>query len=93
MKVVGILLVDVGKSSSDSVSCSNSGSVIEGLPCINTRPSTTTPNERREVRGGDKDLRTPALVISARRAFRISGSIVRGDRFFREAFMTRSQSC
>ena len=62
MKADGTLLVGVGKSSPDSASCSNSGSVIEGLPCIITRPSTTTPNERREVRAGDKDLRTPALV-------------------------------
>ena len=82
MKADGTLLVGVGKSSPDSASCSNSGSVIEGLPCINTRPLTTTSNERREVRAGDKDLHTPALVISARRAFWVTDSIVRGDQFF-----------
>jgi len=92
MKADSTLLVGIWKSSSDSASCSNSGSVIEGLPCINTHPSTTTPNKRREVRAGDKDLRTPALVISACWAFRVTNSVVHGDQFFWEAFMTRSWS-
>lgn len=88
------VVVVVGGSSSDSASLSSSGSVIDGLLAVTTRPSTTTPNERRTERAGDEDLETPALVRSARRAFRISDSTERGERRrLRAIFVTRSQSC
>ena len=84
----------VAGSNSDSASLSSSGSVIDGLFAVTTRPSTTTPNERRMERAGEEDLETPAFARSARRACRISDSTLRGERRrLRAIFVTRSQSC